>query len=678
MYQPFNQQNAASPPGAARDAQAPTAAVAAYPVTYGELRERAELEFEARQFGQAHRRNLHTALNGFMKQRGAGPDTVIGPEMSVEFDTCLDEHKRWLGESALSERTIRDRGEFLCQWQRIYLLQRQRDVLPADFGACIALLVSQCALTTAELAERSGIPFHSLRAWFAGEKRPWRGTFKELGALESALGVPQGTLARRLPARRLTDVNRGGSAADSANRTDFQRRMSDVQLNGPHYRLKSPSVMLELEWQDLLEHKTAIIPTDGLTRPSAWRVKPLAQIGQRLSWAALTRSGQGCPTAQFYWSVIASYLGYLALDKAHGGLGQPAAECQSLTLLADPERIIAYIEWRRTQSENKLHKGMLLLVTIAASLVKPKDGYMWQRPEWASHYPNPEAILGEAPETLGASEHSERWRAWCEKNWKRLLDVKKNLNAVGVMKKARDPKEALGPILAADRPVDVVLEMISRMEAVRPPPSQQLANAVLTRDILLFKLLISNPLRCQHFSTMVYRPRGRGNIYQTVDGAWRLRFDASDFKNARGAAHDDYDVAIPKALWHEIEYYLTTARPVLLGTVQSSYFFISAETGRMSGETNADGMWTGHAMGDRVRKLWRIYSDDVAGYGPHGFRSIVATDYLKRFPGDYPNVARLLHDRLETVLREYAHLGVEDGLRRLHAYVESYWNNGSK
>lgn len=649
----------------------------AYPVTYGELRQRAEAEFDARRLGQAHRRNLNTALNAWMVQHEFSDDTWVGAELREAFDNSLEEHKRWLGERALSERTIRDRGEFLSQWQRIFDIQRQHDALPSEFSTCLALLVSRSNLTADELAKQSGLAVTRLRPWVKGEKQPWRGTIKEIAALESALGAPQGTLAKRLPARRLTDVNKGGFAADTAHRTDFQRRMSEVQRNALPYRLTSPSELMQLEWHDWLEHKTAIIPNDGLERSTKWRVKPMAAIGQRLTWAGTTESGLGCPTAQFVWSLLASYFGFLALSKENGGLGQPTEECQTLTLLADTDRLLRFIEWRRVNSENKMHRGIVLLVTIAGSLVRPRSGYLWQRPDWAEHFPEPHRIFGCEPDELAEPERTEKWHAWCEQCSRKLASIKKSITAVGVLKKARDAKDALGPVLSAERPVDVVLQMISVMEAQSPPASHTRASAVHARDILLLKLLISNPLRVQHFSTMVYKPSGRGNIYRTIDGAWRLRFDGSDFKNTRGAACDDYDVIIPAPLWKEIENYVSAVRPVLLGDMRSNYFFISSETGRLSGTTNPDGMWTGHAISDRVRKLWRIYMDDVPGYGPHGFRSIVATDYLKRFPGDYPNVARLLHDKLDTVLREYAHLNVEDGLRRLHAYVESYWHRDS-
>ncbi|CPH57290.1 Uncharacterised protein [Burkholderia pseudomallei] len=41
-----------------------------------------------------------------------------------------------------------------------------------------------------------------------------------------------------------------------------------------------------------------------------------------------------------------------------------------------------------------------------------------------------------------------------------------------------------------------------------------------------------------------------------------------------------------------------------------------------------------------------------------------ATDYLRTNSNDYPTLAFLLHDKLETVLAEYAHLGQDDSFGR--------------
>ncbi|MDQ1274405.1 MAG: hypothetical protein QG591_3035, partial [Planctomycetota bacterium] len=52
------------------------------------------------------------------------------------------------------------------------------------------------------------------------------------------------------------------------------------------------------------------------------------------------------------------------------------------------------------------------------------------------------------------------------------------------------------------------------------------------------------------------------------------------------------------------------------------------------------------------------------------FRHIIATEYLKNNPNGYQVVANILHDKLETVLGEYAHLKIADGFSHWVSYLE--------
>ena len=73
--------------------------------------------------------------------------------------------------------------------------------------------------------------------------------------------------------------------------------------------------------------------------------------------------------------------------------------------------------------------------------------------------------------------------------------------------------------------------------------------------------------------------------------------------------------------------------------------------------------WTGQALSTRLMLVTRGLRVDKPGFGAHAFRHIVATDYLKRFPGAFKLVSELLCDRLETVMKEYGHTSPMDGLK---------------
>jgi hypothetical protein len=55
-------------------------------------------------------------------------------------------------------------------------------------------------------------------------------------------------------------------------------------------------------------------------------------------------------------------------------------------------------------------------------------------------------------------------------------------------------------------------------------------------------------------------------------------------------------------------------------------------------------------------------SPDIRGFRTHAFRHIIATTWLNAHPNDFLTVALILHDCLETVMQNYAHLKTKDGM----------------
>ena len=75
-------------------------------------------------------------------------------------------------------------------------------------------------------------------------------------------------------------------------------------------------------------------------------------------------------------------------------------------------------------------------------------------------------------------------------------------------------------------------------------------------------------------------------------------------------------------------------------------------------------------MNRRVFILTAKYLWGCPGVGPHAFRHIVATAILKNSLNDWQTAALVLHDRVETVQKHYAHLRSSDGARRMHDIFE--------
>jgi integrase len=175
---------------------------------------------------------------------------------------------------------------------------------------------------------------------------------------------------------------------------------------------------------------------------------------------------------------------------------------------------------------------------------------------------------------------------------------------------------------------------------------------------------------------MTFREDGTGNLVRVAPGTYRLKFNPDEFKNEKGAAKDIYDVEVDSSVAPWIDRYLTEARPYLVDATLTSRFLLSAAKGprKVKAFLEAEGLednhgYSGEGLGARIKHLTSVYIDDCPGFGPHGFRHVIATDHLRRHPGDYLTVAKLLHDELATVLGAYGHTTVADGLRVLSSGI---------
>ena len=219
---------------------------------------------------------------------------------------------------------------------------------------------------------------------------------------------------------------------------------------------------------------------------------------------------------------------------------------------------------------------------------------------------------------------------------------------------ARNPQESLHDFLADKIPLKRFLNRIvnyaNRMK-LRPWTRSRIK---AERDVLLLLLLAANPLRISQFAMMKYHADNSGNIYQDSKGLWRLRFKAQDFKNEKGAAHQEYLVPIPSSLHSRIEYYLTVVRPELQDAESCSFVFLPTKgPGRAANAQMKLGMWNADTMVDSMGGTVSRAVPEAKGFGAHSMRHLVATHYLRMRPGDVEGLASVLNDTIETVRQTY-------------------------
>lgn len=610
--------------------------------------------------------NHLSALNGWLKNNAIARDLVVGDEFGQSFDSAFFRYQD-LVRDLVSKRTFKDRSEQILWWQRTWQSLLQQDSLPKSFADALAIVFAQSGLTKAELCRRAGLKTNTLGRWLSGEHLPEPASEAVVCDLERALELKTGTLTRRLPMRRRSRYARGLNKTKPKG-TRYGNRQKRNRAALTPFALAATD-RLKAQWSELIRMKT------DLSRPLAtvrntWRVKPLDRTGTRLHWSMLI-DGQACVTASVQYKQIASFLGFLALPKDKGGPGLAAEGLDTLAYLVRADLLKAYVRWQRRRADHVLHNGLFTFLDMARSHLRPKTGFLWLHPELAETLPDTihtPAADGVAPE--------EAWQAACEAAHQTLLEFNRELRIEGKPRRSRDPRERIQSILSGDFPLKELVKIILAVEHDPPPMAHGRDYAVWIRDVLLLKMLLNHPLRASHFSVMTFRGPD-ANLYRSQDGGWNLRFVPNDFKNEKGAAHEDYDVSVHPSVGIWINRYLSEARPVLIGADFCDYLFLPSVVGNR-GTRGKDAfpdveptyIWSADNLSKRVQDVTARYSSDGVGFGVHAVRHLIATDHLKRHPQDYVRVANMLNDDLVTVMREYVHLEASEGTRVIRSSIE--------
>jgi hypothetical protein len=429
----------------------------------------------------------------------------------------------------------------------------------------------------------------------------------------------------------------------NAARVAIPYRERQRQNNKDHYLVGKEELtpLFQSEWQDFFEYKTAKRPKLRRTERGSWRLLPKEKIASILGPYAW-RHGLGCVTAELTMVRCRSYFGYLSRPSEKGGFGVPRIEAQSLAWFAVPEAVDGYLEFLRNRAGGSVHDGHAGFAALAAAPTNEKTGYLTQRPDLALHLP---AAWSIAPWEDACKDTFGLCRQWI----KAATDV------------SRNPEDPIRGLLQLSEPLLPILRAIDKLDekAARAAPGS-LNEATLKRDALFLSLLIANPLRARNYILMCWREDQTGNLYRREDGQWRIRFGAQDFKNDRSGLQTHYDAPLPRSLANRVEEYLDGYRPrLVVKDVDAPWALPNTNSGK----------WV--TLNRQVARITRELIPESQGFGPQAVRHIVATDYLRKHPNDYLTVAQLLHDKLETVLREYAHLRQDDSFGKYEEHLNA-------
>ncbi len=519
--------------------------------------------------GRQKLRNLTACLKNWLDYHGLEYEVGIGEELGLGFEESLSGFEYALLQK-YKQKTVNSKKSYIKEIRRQYQHYLNTLGLPENFSEALRFLMNREGINCFALSKKTKLLNQKLSNWINGISQPNSQSIPCIQELETYFDLPAGALSRFITINRKERIKN-----KMQNKTTFGKK--NAVMTQSRYRFVTLPPQVEEQWQAFVRYKTAPYLTSGLERKTSWR-------------GDVNRG-----SATVYYEMLRSFFGYLTLqpgsDPYLSGKGL-ATSGLSFSMLTDSRLLLDYIEFRKIRSGGIYTHETLNFLNFCKSCLQENWGYFWQQEELGldllirretEYYGSirsvarkqarkkavesivASALKDESRDYSNGSVFQDIWRLWCEYNKDQVLHVANELEHNGHIKAGRDVTEPIADILARQHPISALLEMAENMQRELPYKGNSVKYAVAFRNLLLVRLLTSNPLRRQHFAILTWNGRNTGNLYQAEKGSWRLRFKPSDFKNERGAASKDYDVPVLESLWPFIEEYLFECRKHLVG-----------------------------------------------------------------------------------------------------------------
>ncbi|RZS76658.1 hypothetical protein EV217_4873 [Phyllobacterium myrsinacearum] len=323
---------------------------------------------------------------------------------------------------------------------------------------------------------------------------------------------------------------------------------------------------LAMEMADLMSFKTSTLTVIGFQRNGVWGEETALQKLEHLGliFGALAASPDG--------------------EVAGCGIKLHAL---TFGLLLFPAVWDWYLEWRERR------RGFFTswesdMLSVALSLTREETGWLRQHPELANCLVPISGLV--TSEEIAFAKRD--WHACCDTFYKYARNRSKEINRV--MRVHRDPFEPIMCVLEAPSPLaeyrKITEEILIRMPDQRRYPR---AAAESIRSFLMLRLGLHLGLRQKNLRQLLVCPRGhlptserrleqlnRGEIrWSDRDRGWEVLIPAKAFKNAHSSffGSKPFRLILPNLheLYHHIESYIESHRPVLLAKAQDpGTFFV--------------------------------------------------------------------------------------------------------
>jgi integrase len=545
---------------------------------------------------------------------------------------------QFLESKGYQRKSISSKKHMLKNFHRMYLKLTVLNDLPKPFNQRLKLLIASSSYSKSFIAKKIGVSTGRINDWCRGRNLPSIKNRDTIFKLEKLLGLNQGTLSD-------TVTYWHGDGRHNQKR-DFPTTFALLQsIRGKvkyafQYDFWLPA--LKDQWIGLSNHHTQ-------------RIKPILPRNRYAFW-----SRPSTITKRRYF--FESFFGFLILPKEKGGL-EFAIEDLDFRLLAvlDEEgRLKLFEQYMHFHLHRTIcdkypvgvySKSLIRDLKMLACYFNSKYGYFVHAPAFNS---------------------VENWKAICSKVMDRIVDLQ-----TGEFEQIRYPNELGHFILLDPRPSRFLKMLVVNLEKELPATVQRPADRRIYNWYFVCAFLSAIPLR----ASMLCKMKIDQNLYQE-NGKWRVKFERGDFKNHRGAAKDrDYDVICPDWLEPIIEKYLDLRKTFPGGGTTDGKrdcdFVIRPAVNNGARKDNNLSIATNTLFKYCICATSK-YIPNCKGFGPHFFRHIIATDWIKSYPEGHQIAAEILHDKIETVLKHYSHLKTGDWLRVYNNHSEDLFGSPKK
>lgn len=588
-----------------------------------------------------------SALTRFIGFLGKDENSSVGPELGAHFGRSLASFLKAGEKDGRAAGTLANLKSYLRQWETVWQQYHAVAIAPRFSGLADAIVhytdaarLSDPSLTDKALSIKLGknIGFITDFKREGGQQfYNGRGTTPEaLTALEVILGVPPTTFTQYLVLRKR--VHRVSKTTETGKRMAL--------LVAQPYAMHAYPPQLLAEVRQFIRFKTAV-SVAPLKRVSSWRLQPKAKYSGTVSrFEVISLDGKKfSASAESFVLRVSSFFGAMA-EMGH------APEKFSLTWLCDHELMLQYVDFMEARL-GKITNTVMTLIHAATSLMVEEKGFLPQHLDFANRCFKP------IPQ--------DQFVAWIAAERFRHRELAMAYKGGRHIKQGRDVEDAIRNILQRQHPISAVLELIDNMDRYLTDKRDVLPrNEMLSmeRDLVIFKIMVEQPLRIKMCRDMTYTPEDTGNLYKRNDGSWAIRFRAEDFKNEQGAAQEGYDVVLSAKTGLAVEAYVKNIRPAFEDT--RSLLFVSNPNSRRPADRN-----TTNLSGMLRFRVQEFLPCCPAGFGPHAIRHIIATDYIKNHPEGFQVAAAVLHDKIETVIKHYSHVKKADTHKHYITYLDA-------